>query len=180
MSRKILSLAVTLILSVVIVLDQLAPASAKLGERFGPFQIRIVPNFKFQGQSNKGKRKYFMYTMILDKATEHAAPGFQGGLTVSVEDGVIVGQSMLLRLGDNADAGKALAAVHALDFTFESLGRPAPPSRMAAAEELKSYAEAVDNALSGTPQNIRYPGSPGKITLCRQEDGSLAIAATLK
>ena len=153
-------------------------AKARLGEEFNIFENRIAMNFKFKGQDSKQNKKYYHYTMALDKTTEQNAPGFDGGLTVTVENGLIVGQSMLIRLGSNSEAGKALAALHTLDFAFESLGRPAPKTKQEVQRELQSYTDAVSKALAGTPQNIRYADTTGKITVSKQPDGSLAIAAT--
>ncbi|MDR3615629.1 MAG: hypothetical protein P4L53_18865 [Candidatus Obscuribacterales bacterium] len=151
---------------------------AKLGEPFGVFQARIITNYKFQAHSKKEDRDYYMYSMITDADTDIAAPGFGGGLTITVSSGLIVGQSMLLRIGNNAQAGKSLAALHTFDFAFESLGRPTPPSQTAIEQELRSYTNAVSKALAGAPQNIRYPGGGGKITIAKRSDGALAIAAT--
>jgi hypothetical protein len=151
---------------------------AKLGEPFGVFQARIITNYKFKAHSKKDDRDYYMYSMITDADTDVAAPGFGGGLTITVNRGLIVGQSMLLRIGDNAQAGRSLAALHTFDFAFESLGRPNPSSQTAIEQELRSYTNAVNKALAGAPQNIRYPGGGGKITIAKRADGALAIAAT--
>jgi hypothetical protein len=173
------TLASCLVLALLNLLISQPPAIAKLGEEFTELQSRIASNFKFKGTETKQNRSYYHYTMVLDKATEQAAPGFDGGLTVTVEkNGVIVGQSMLIRLGDNHEAGKALAALHTLDFAFESLGRPNPRTKQEVQRELQSYTAAVSKALAGTPQNIRYADTPGKITVSKRPDGSIAIAAT--
>lgn len=153
-------------------------AQAKLGEPFGVFQARLITNYKFKAHSKKDDRDYYMYSMITDSDTEVAAPGFGGALTITVSHGLIVGQSMLLQVGNNAQAGRALAALHTFDFAFESLGRPAPSSQAALEQELRSYTNAVNKALAGAPQNIRYPGGGGKITIAKKTDGTLALAAT--
>lgn len=152
--------------------------NAKLGEPFGVFQARIINNYKFKAHSKKNDRDYYMYSMVTDSDTDKAAPGFEGGLTITVSAGLILGQSMILRIGNNPQAGKSLAALHALDFAFESLGRPTPSSQAAIEKELRSYTNAVNKALADAPQNIRYPGGGGKITIAKRADGALAIAAT--
>jgi hypothetical protein len=169
-----LSLLVLLVTSFYFALS----CKAKLDEPFGVFQARIITNYKFKAHSKKDDRDYYMYSMITDADTDVAAPGFGGGLTITVSRGLIVGQSMLLSIGRNAQAGKSLAALHTFDFAFESLGRPTPPSQAALEQELRSYTNAVNKALAGAPQNIRYPDGGGKITIARRADGALAIAAT--
>jgi hypothetical protein len=173
-----LTLFSCLLLALVDLLLAQPPALARLGEDFTSFEGRIISNFKFKGKETKQNRSYYRYTMLLDKSTEQAAPGFDGGLTVTVENGLIVGQSMLIRMGENNEAGKALAALHTLDFAFESLGRPSPKTKQEVQRELQSYTAALSKALAGTPQNIRYADTPGKITVSKRPDGSIAIAAT--
>jgi hypothetical protein len=173
-ANKLLSL----ILAMLSVFSWQTPASAKLGEDFNIFQNRIVMNFKARGQEPRQGRTDYHFTMMLDQATQKAAPGFEGGLTVTVENNLITGQSMLIRLGTNREAGKALASLHALDFAFESLGRPSPKTKREVQRELQSYTAAVTKALAGTPQNIRYADTQGKITISKRPDGSIALAAT--
>jgi hypothetical protein len=173
--KNLITLASGLLLNLLIIQP---PATARLGEEFSVFNSQILSNFKSKGKETKQEKSYYRYTMILDKATEQAAPGFDGGLTVTVENGFIVGQSMLIRMGDNREAGKALAALHTLDFAFESLGRPSPKTKQEVQRELQSYTAAVNKALAGSPQNIRYSDAIGKITISKRPDGSLALAAT--
>jgi hypothetical protein len=120
-----------------------------------------------------------MFTMNLDKQTLQKAPGFSGGLTVTtLPNGIIVGQAMLMYLGRNQQAGRALASLHALDFSIESLGRPVPKSAAAAQQELETFGKIIDSALAGQPQSIRYPNVKGKVTVSRQPNGALVLAAT--
>ena len=179
MVKKARGLFSCILLATLVNLSLLTPSClAKLGEPFGVFQARIINNYKFRAHSKKNDRDNYMYAMVTDPDTDNAAPGFEGGLTITVSGGLIVGQSMILRIGSNPQAGKALAALHTFDFAFESLGRPNPSSEAAIEKEVHSYTNAVNKALTGAPQNIRYPGGGGKITIAKRSDGALAIAAT--
>ncbi|MFX6949615.1 hypothetical protein ABTH81_21275, partial [Acinetobacter baumannii] len=87
--------------------------------------------------------------------------------------GTIIGQSMLMNLGKNEMQGRAMASIHALDFTAESLGRQLPNNPVAARKELDTFGNIVYNALAGHPQNIRFPNVRGKVVVSRQANGSL-------
>lgn len=150
-------------------------SQARLGENFQAFKVKVLKGFKLKGESKKDIRTYYMYSMALDQTTQQAAPGFAGGLTITVVGGKITGQSMVMRFGDNYEAGKALATAHALDFAYESLGKPAPKSTE---KEFQAYAQAIDSVMTGNPQNLRYPGFNGVITLSMSADQGVIIAAT--
>lgn len=151
---------------------------AKLGENYARFQATAAKGFKYKGRKDKDNHSYYMFTMQLDDATLTAAPGFSGGLTVTVAAGKIIGQSMVLRLGENIEAGKVLAAVHVIDFIYEALGRPNPKSKEAVAEELRSYESAIDQCLEDIPQKVKYPDTPGKIIISKTQAGDIAVACT--
>jgi hypothetical protein len=152
-------------------------AEARLGESFQSFRVKAAKGFKFKSESKRDTRTYYMYSMSLDPNTTQAAPGFAGGLTVTVVNGKVTGQSMVMRLGDNYQAGKALATAHALDFAYESLGKPSP-NKESTEKEFQAYSQAIDMVMSGSPQNLRYPGFNGVITLSMAPEQGVIIAAT--
>jgi len=153
-------------------------AQARLGEPINSFKNKASASFKFKSETKKEDRCYFMFTMNLDDKTREGAQGFAGGLTLTVVDGKIVGQSMVLRLGENYEGGKALATLHCMDFAYESIGKPAPKSKQASEAEFSMYAAAIDQVLAGAPQHVKYPGFNDRITMSRTEDGNLLIAVT--
>lgn len=153
------------------------PVEARIGEEFSRFKSKVERGFKLKSTTKKDNRTYYMYVMELDKTTQEAAPGFTGGLTLTVVGGKITGQSMVLRLGDNFDAGKTLAAAHALDFAYESLGKQNPKSKATTEKELTSYTNALAQVLAGAAQNIRYPGFNVKITMSKYGENGILIAA---
>lgn len=153
-------------------------AEARLGEPFATFKVKAAKGFKFKSESKRDTRTYYMYSMSLDAPTMQAAPGFAGGLTVTVVNGHVTGQSMVMRFGDNYEAGKALAVAHALDFAYESLGKPSPKSKESTEREFQQYTNAIDLVMAGNPQNLRYPGFNGVITLSLSSDQGVIIAAT--
>lgn len=153
------------------------PAAARIGEAYSEFKPKAERGFKLKSETKKDNRTYYMYVMTLDRPTQEAAPGFTGGLTLTVIGGKITGQSMVLRLGDYQEAGKALAAAHALDFAYESLGKASPKSKVTTEKELAAYTTALDQALDGVAQNIRYPGFNVKITMSKYGQADILIAA---
>lgn len=116
--------------------------------------------------------------MILDKQTTQGAPGFSSAITLTVVDGKIVGQSMIIRIGENVQGGKALATLHAMDFVYEALGKAAPKNKSATESEFSQYQMAIDQVLSGFPQHVKYPHYAAVITMSRTPDGDLLLAAT--
>ncbi len=173
--RKIL---VTTTLSITLTLLFCSSVEARLGESFQSFKAKAAKGFKFKSESKKDTRTYYMYSMALDPTTTQAAPGFAGGLTVTVVGGRVTGQSMVMRLGENYEAGKALATAHALDFAYESLGKPSPKTKESTEKEFQAYSQAIDMVMGGSPQNLRYPGFNGVITFSLAADQGVIIAAT--
>jgi hypothetical protein len=153
-------------------------AQARLGESINNFRAKAAASFKFKTETKKEDRSYYMFTMTLDDKTKEGAPGFAGGLTLTVVDNKIVGQSMILRLGDNYEGGKALATLHCMDFAYESIGKPAPKNKQNSESEYAMYGQAIDQVLAGSSQHVKYPGFNDKITMSRTNDGDLLIAVT--
>ncbi len=165
-------------ISIALTLLQCSLAEARLGESFATFKVKAAKGFKFKSETKKDTRTYYIYSMALDATTMQAAPGFAGGLTVTVVNGHVTGQSMVMRFGDNYQAGKALATAHALDFAYEALGKPSPKTKESTEKEFTQYTSAIDQVMGGSPQNLRYPGFNGVITLSVSPDQGVIIAAT--
>ena len=152
-------------------------AQARLGEPFKTFKAKAETSYKFLKEDKKDDRTYESFVMILNEKLKASAPNFAVAETLTVVDGKIVGQSMMIRIGDNYEGGKAMAIIHAMDFAYESLGKPAP-TKDGVEKEYRQYEIAVTQVLAGLPQKIQYPGFKAKITLSRSNDGELLLAAT--
>lgn len=147
-------------------------AQARLGEDFSAYKGRISNSFSQIGQSGDN----YMFKMNIDPKQAAASPGYAGGLTVTVANGKITGQSLAIRPGLNAVVGATLATVHGLMFSYEALGRQPPKSQELINNELKAFGGAIKQAFMGHPQNIRYPGNPGVITISHDKMGNYIIA----
>jgi hypothetical protein len=164
--------------AVAVVAGTACGAEARLGESYHAFKTKLERSYKFTKESKKDDRTYEMFTMIVDDATKAKAPGFGAGLTLTVVDGKILGQALAIRMGDNMEGGKAVAALHVMDFIYEAIGKPAPKSKDAAETEFQQFQSAIEQVLSGLPQHVQYPGFKARITLSRTADGELLLAAT--
>ena len=153
-------------------------AEAKLGEDISAYKAKVAKAYTLKSQSNKDGKTYCVFSINMNQQLKDIAPEFGGGLTISVDKGKIIGQSMVLRLGQSKEAAKAIAVRYALDFAFESLGRPVPKTKAEISDEVNSYTTVINNAMAGDPQNVHYPNVKGKITVTMQKDGSLVFAAT--
>jgi hypothetical protein len=158
-------------------LSSVPPAQARLGESLRSFKSKAEHSYKFVKETKKEDRSYESFIMIVDNKLKESAPGFAVAETLTVVDGKIVGQSMVIRVGENYEGGKALATLHAMDFAYESIGKP-PPNKQVAEEEFKQLQFAVDQVLVGMPQHIKYPHYKARITLSRSNEGELLVAAT--
>jgi len=153
-------------------------ASARLGQSIEGFKGKLTSSFKFKGQTKKQDRTYYMFSLVSTASTQNRAPGFGAGITATVVDGKVVGQSMVLRLGDNFSGGKELATLHSMDFAYEALGKSPPSSQASLKQELDQYSSAIDQVLGGSAQHVRYPGFTSLITMSRTTDGDVLIAIT--
>lgn len=153
-------------------------AQARLGESFATFRTKIARNYKFKSERKNDQKTYYMFSLVTDPNSATSAPGYAGGMTVTVMNGHITGQSLALRLGENYEAGKSLASTRALDFVYEALGKPMPTNQQAIEKEREAYSSAIDQVLANTPQNLRYPGFNGVITLSQAPEQTVIIAAT--
>jgi hypothetical protein len=148
------------------------PAQAKLGQDFTEYKKRISTAFIATGQQGNN----YMFTMNIDPKQSMASPGYAGGLTVTVDNGKVTGQSLAIRPGMQPVIGPTIAAVHGFAFAYEAIGKDAPKDEKAGEAEFKAFSGAVAQAFMGQPQNLRYPGYPGLITVSRDAGGNLIVA----
>jgi hypothetical protein len=134
--------------------------------------------FLFKDSLTKENSTYCHYGLIGDPERQKRSPGFGAGLTLTVQANKIVGESVLIRLGDNSDIGKMFSTILTMNICYEALGKPRPQSEALTDSEVRAYAEAIERALAGAPQNIRYQGFPFKITLSRSKNSELLVAIT--
>ena len=149
-----------------------------MGQTIDAFMTKSASAYKYKSSTKKADRSYYMFSMITDATVQQQAPNFAAGITITVVDKKIVGESMALRIGDNYAAGKELATLHVMDFAYESLGKPAPSSESAANAELNQFSIAIDQVMAGTAQHVTYPGYNDRITMSRTSDGQLLVAVT--
>jgi hypothetical protein len=152
-------------------------AQARLGETFASFKAKAQSSYKLVKEQKKDDRTYESFSMIINDKLKESAPGFAVAETLTVVDRKIVGQSMVIRIGQNYEGGKSLATLHAMDFAYESIGKPIPKKEVAE-QEFKQLQIAVDEVLVGVPQHVKYPHYKAKITLSRSPEGELLLAAT--
>jgi hypothetical protein len=151
---------------------------AKLGAPVSSFSQRMFRFFFLKDQTTKGDTAYLRYSLIGDPQRQKVSPGFAGGVTLTVKEGAISGESLVIRLGDNPKAGKALATLLAINVAYEGIGKD-PPSQPAVQEkEIKSYLAAIEAALNGAPQTIRYKGFNSKISLLCTKTKDLLLTIT--
>lgn len=154
------------------------PAEARLGEPIQAFKNRVAGAYKAKPVTKKEDRSYHMFSLMPSNEVKEKTPGFGVGITATVVDGKIVGQSMAIRFGDNYDAGKKLGALYTMDFAYESIGKPPPKSKEAVDVEVGQFAMAIEQVLAGNSQHVSYPGFAYRITMSRTKEGDLLIAVT--
>lgn len=152
-----------------------APADARIGESLGSFKAKCAQFYTQKNEKKKEDRTYIMYSL---KPNASQPSGFGVGMTVTIVDGKVVGQSMAIRMGDNYELGKVQAIGHTIAFINETLGRPITTDPAAVQKEFSDLGQAVEQALAGSAQDIRYPGYTSRIRIARSGDGDLLLAAT--
>jgi hypothetical protein len=150
------------------------PAHARLGEDFAAFKVRILHVYESAGQQNNN----FFFKLKLTPRQQQLAPGYAVGITTTVINGKIVGESMACIAGNNHQLGSTLAALDAFTFTCEATGKPLPQEQKQAQAEFTAFARIVQQAFSGQPQAYSYPGYPNKISLEVDKTGRLIIACS--
>lgn len=156
-----------------------APAAqAKLGEAYQTYKVKVARSWSFAAEDANGPKTNYRFTLIISPDEQRASPGYAAGLTITAVNGKITGQSMAIRTGDNQVVGAAMATAHGFAFAYESLGKPLPVEKAKSEAEFKAFSEAVGQAFLGKPQYMKYPGFAGLITVTRDNQGNLIIAAT--
>jgi len=153
-------------------------AHAKLGESFPAYKAKIIKNWTQTAQDSVGPKTNYRFTLIISPQQQNASQGYAAGLTITVADGKIVGQSVAIRPGMNQVVGAAMATAHGFAFAYEAIGKPIPQEKAKSEAEFNAFSQAVGQAFMGKAQNIRYPGCSGLITVTRDNLGDLIIAAT--
>jgi hypothetical protein len=171
-------LAVAMISNAVLALTGQSPSEARLGAPVNSFSKKMSKNFLFKSQTTKGDSTYYIYSLIGDPKRQEQSPGFSGGVTLTVRDGKIAGESMLVVLGEKREVGKLFAVLLTLNGTYEAIGKPAPTAPKLQQAEIKAYNQAVEMALVGVPQHISYKGYPVKISVSRDKANNLLLALT--
>jgi hypothetical protein len=151
---------------------------ARLGEKLESFRTRTGKLYNFKNDSRKDNNHYYMFSMVLEPQQQEAAPGVAAGVTLTTVNGRIVGESMAIRFGDGSPAAKLFGTAKCLEFVYDAVGKPKPKKPEEAEAEFNAFTQAADQALLGSPQNIRYRGYNSKITLSRTTFGDLVIAVT--
>lgn len=153
------------------------PAEARLGEDFVKYKMRVAKGFIATGEKKSGNTVNYMFQLVVEPKQQLASPGYAAGITITAQNGKITGQSMAIRPGTNPFVGGTLAAIHGFAFAYEALGKPLPTDKLKAEMQFKAFSGAVTQAFMGNPQNLRYPGFPGLVTITRDASGNLIVAA---
>lgn len=158
------------------------PAQARLGETFDAFLHRFTvasKSLKPLAQLPGVSTQNFTFEVNVSLEQKKASPGFAAGVTVTVSEGKIVGQSLAVKPGNNVTVGQKLAALHGFSFAYEAIGKTIPPTRDKAEIEYKAFCNSVDRACMGEEQFLRYPGYRALITIRTDPTtGNILIAAT--
>lgn len=154
------------------------PGEAKLGDNFVAYKAKIIKSWAPAAEDTNGNKTNYRFTLLVAPEQQSASPGYAAGLTITVVNGKVTGQSMAVRPGSNQMVGAAMATAHCFAFAYESLGKPMPKDKSQSEAEFKAFSQAVGQAFSGKLQNIRYPGYSGIITVTSDGSGDLIVAAT--
>jgi hypothetical protein len=159
-------------------LDLCPAAQAKIGDPIGSFQGKFSRIFTLKDSSTKDGKNYYRFSLNKDPIQQKSAPGFAGGMTITCGNGKIQGESLIVRLGSNKRVGKVFTTGLSLDLTYEAIGKPIVTDKKGAEAEYLSYLNAINQALAGYPQDIKYAGYNTRITLSRTGTGDILLAIT--
>jgi len=151
------------------------PVHARLGEKIKSFNQRHRADLHLKEVTIKQEIKYYEYSVLIDPSLLAVAPGFACGLTATVKHGVITGESMIVRFGEQPLKANDLAISYGLSFVNDALDRK--PSLLTEANERKVFQKAIFQAMTTFPQELRFVGCKGKIVFSRSADNNLLIAA---
>ena len=153
------------------------PVLARLGENIYEFKFQQSESYQLKKIVLKDDLKYYFFNLLVHQSELAKAPGFKGGMTVTVENGLIVSQSLALSLGSNNSAGMQLAVKEIFQFSCEALGRVAGGEQEKNEKEFELFEKAIGLALKGQPQELKFPDAAGKLVLKKGKNGNLLIAA---
>jgi hypothetical protein len=155
------------------------PAQARLGERFTLFKLRELKGAKQTGQVSglTGTTINYMFALPRDAKKDDGSPGYAIGVTVTVSNGIISGQSMAIRPGSNTTIGDALACVDAFRFAYEAIGKPIPAKKEQAEQDYKEFADRIGQAFNGRPQTLRWRDIKAQVTASLDPQGNMLLAA---
>lgn len=165
-------------LIIIAALSLMPAAEARLGQSFAQYKAQHLKNYKAAGEKKGKSGKHYLFQLSLSDKEKRMVPGFGEGLTITVLNGKITGQSLVINMGRNKLIGTDLAIAHGLAFVYESLGKPAPKSRFQASRDVQAFTGVVHAAMGGYPQTLRYPGYKGKATVKKDSNGNVIIAVT--
>ena len=148
-------------------------ADGKFGAPIETFKQKLGHSFTYLNAETKNNKTYQHFTLIVEEKVQRVNPGFSGGLTLTLENGKISGESFLVGLGSDRDLGQKLAGILCLNLAYEALGKPIPNSSKDQEIELNSYTRAVREASSGSPGHINYPGYSSQLIFSRTEKNEL-------
>jgi hypothetical protein len=153
-------------------------AQAKMLAPISSFENKMKKLFLLKDRSVKGDITYCRYVLIGDPDRQKRSPGFGAGLTLTIKANKIQGESLLIKLGANRNVGRMFSVMLCSNVSYEALGKPAPKSSQSVNDEIRAYSSAIERALAGSPQSIRYQGYPVKITMSNTKDSDLLLAIT--
>jgi hypothetical protein len=160
-----------LILLIIQVLPQNA-AQAKFGDSIDTFRQKMASHFRYINTEKKNTKAYYHFAVNTDNKIRQADSGFAGGLTISTDNGKITGESLLVQLGTDNNIGKKLAAILCLNLAYDALGKPIPAADKDKQSEYDAYFKAVNDAMSGQPGHIGYPGYSSQLLFSQTNEGS--------
>lgn len=147
-------------------------AEARLGDSLSAYKTHHAATLKASGQNGSD----YMFEVIIDPRIQITVPGYAAGITITVTNNKISGQSMAIRLGMNPYQAGSTAASQGYDFVNEAIGKPSPKDKTQLEAETKDFTQAMQRALVGPPEHIQYPKHNEQIVLSRDNLGNLIIA----
>lgn len=150
------------------------PCEARLNESFQGYKTRVSGESKLIAQNGDN----YMFELTLDPQTKSICPGYAAGVTVTVKTGKITGQSLAIRLGNNAYLGSMLSSQQIYRFISEAAGKPLPKDSKQQEQETQPVRQAVTLALMGQAQTLKLAGYDVNVVISRDSGGNLIVGVT--
>ncbi len=166
-----------LVLSIFCILLAPVHAAARLGHSISSFKSLNGERAVLKEVVIKDEKKYYSFDLLILEEKLARASGFKAGMTVTVRAGKITGQSLAISMGKNLAAANELAVEQSHVFACEALGRDLPREDDALQKEYGLIRQAIFHAVSGKPQELKFPGSEGRIIFKGGPQSSLLVAA---